>query len=59
VEVSVFGRLSFFAAGLSPRHIGGGRSSAMAVEWRCVIGMKSKMLDGSCLIGWAGHGWLD
>ena len=30
--MSVFARLKFFAAGRLPMHIGGGRSSAMAVE---------------------------
>ena len=30
--MSVFGRLNFFGAGPSTEHIGGGRSSATAVE---------------------------
>src|SRR5262249_33472340 len=32
LTMSVFGRLSFFGAGPSTAYIGGGRSSAMAVE---------------------------
>src|SRR5262245_54412411 len=28
-------------------------------NWRCVIGMKSKALDGFCLHGWNGHRMLD